>query len=161
MVNHKKKQQQQKLTLTWPSIRMKLLFKVVEATLVMVLASSRWWFIRLGSISSGWTGSGIASSWFVEVLQIVIIIMMIIGSVIVGRMCQYLYLYRVFHYKKWNSVILKKSSENETSIIIVHMVSNELLWWKIFHEQENPNFCYWTPCTTYGPMYRKVHIYFC
>ena len=68
---------------------MKLLFKVVEATLVMVLASSRWWFIRLGSISSGWTGSGIASSWFVEVLQIVII-MMIIGSVIVGRMCQYL-----------------------------------------------------------------------
>ena len=89
MVNHKKKQQQ-KLTLTWPSIRMKLLFKVVEATLVMVLASSRWWFIRLGSISSGWTGSGIASSWFVEVLQIVIIMMMIIGSVIVGRMCEYL-----------------------------------------------------------------------
>ena len=83
----------------------------MEATLVMVLASSRWWFIRLGSISSGWTGSGIASSWFVEVLQIVIIIMMIIGSVIVGRMCQYLYLYRVFHYKRWNFGIHKKSSE--------------------------------------------------
>ena len=92
----------------------------------MVLASSRWWFIRLGSISSGWTGSGIASSWFVEVLQIVIIIMMIIGSVIVGRMCQYLYLYRVFHYKRWNSGIHKKSSENENkrfqNFVIEHPV---------------------------------------
>ena len=67
-----------------------------------------------------------------EVLQIVIIIMMIIGSVIVGRMCQYLYLDRVFHYKRKNSAIHKNSSENGPNIIIVHVVIKGNIIMKVF-----------------------------